>query len=823
MGRNHLDYNPRSTSKDNNIYTNNGNSQSHTNAPYRPQRAKRAIPDPNGPSNLTSSVSQLSLLEDHSSLSSQTQSSLPSSPSTVSLTNSFVDVRHLDSGVDIQEPPKPLNKRSNRDGRNIPAEIESPPSKPKYGKSHLQKDVSNIIVQKQLTGSGLKSKAYLSEDDDDDEDYFADILDKYCNSDEEIATPTTPYSPVSKWKGPQSPLTPTIESRNQFNKTTTSPTRLTGAVATSLRTDNSRVSSDNQGNQKPSRSRNNSTSDYTSSTAPPLNAATAKFNMYNQTSSMRNSQESLTKSTPSSSPLPPSEYTSKTNSTTNHSTNVTRAYAKKPPPPPKDDFLTTSSASVSKSPSANPNTTAKPSKSSSSSLYQQSSRSYEKVYQNDAFVDIRDSKPEPPPKDGTRRSHTNQTTNGNSYYGNSRPPTLTLDTHSSGQLSSFSDVVEESMGRHRPSASSPSGSYYGSTSGTHSHPSSDTSKRTRSSSSDQSHSNNMSHHTGKPTSDLYVHQNAKLDSRHDQSGKNQIYGYSQDNSDYPRKTQSGYENPAYNHQSSHYPQQEIQYPGRQDSYSAYGSSSQLDLSRSSYKSTSNTSRSQSQASPYPSGERTRSHSHGSVQTGSSTSLNGYNGSPRSAKSALSKTPIARARAKEMYGSRKVAFGEMITIVTVERSDTPPPPPPLDKKARKKLLQAKKNAQAKGKQPQSFDPEYNATFFEAPYTPTPAEVVVTLAPWIGNPNYDEEKANSKFYYDDDLEYDEDEEYDAQYESDIRLGPDDDDEDDEDEDEEEDEEFEARSWGRGIAGPGGAQPKKKGGMFGFKKAVNRLLRN
>ncbi|KAF9988340.1 hypothetical protein BGZ75_009592 [Mortierella antarctica] len=203
-------------------------------------------------------------------------------------------------------------------------------------------------------------------------------------------------------------------------------------------------------------------------------------------------------------------------------------------------------------------------------------------------------------------------------------------------------------------------------------------------------------------------------------------------------------------------------------------------------------------------------------------------SSRAVKSALSKTPIARARAKEMLGPRKVIFGEMITIVSIERPETPPPPPsPADRKKAKK--KAKKSSSKAGPHP---DPEYDSDYYNAPYTQEPAEVVVTLAPWIGNPNYDEEKQNSKFYYPD--EEDEEEGYDddgygynASYENDIRRGPDEDDDDyDEDYDEDEDEDDlgdGGKAWGNGIAGGGGVLPKKKGGIFKLKRAVNRLLRN
>lgn len=199
-----------------------------------------------------------------------------------------------------------------------------------------------------------------------------------------------------------------------------------------------------------------------------------------------------------------------------------------------------------------------------------------------------------------------------------------------------------------------------------------------------------------------------------------------------------------------------------------------------------------------------------------------------------KTPIARARAREAKGSRKVVFGDMITIVTIDRPDTPPPPvssPGSDKdrekeKKKKALAAAKKKAKKNGdKTGPHPDPEYDEEYFNQPYTPVPADVLVTQAPWIGNPNYDEEKQNSKFYYEDDAadyEYDDGYEYEAPF--DIRSGPGDEDDEEDDEDEDDDDSVKGRAWGNGIAGGGTAGGKKKGGgMFKFKKAVNRLLRN
>ncbi|KAG0237986.1 hypothetical protein B0O80DRAFT_449818 [Mortierella sp. GBAus27b] len=160
---------------------------------------------------------------------------------------------------------------------------------------------------------------------------------------------------------------------------------------------------------------------------------------------------------------------------------------------------------------------------------------------------------------------------------------------------------------------------------------------------------------------------------------------------------------------------------------------------------------------------------------------------------LSQGSMTLASPKARKDPRKVVFGDMITIVTVERTETPPPPPADKKKKKKKMFSMGSKA---GPHP---DPEYDSDYYNAPYTPEPAEVVVTQAPWIGNPNYDEEKQNSSFYYDDyeNDEYDQEApEYDGE---------------DEDYDEDEDEYHH-----------GGSQ-KKKGGMFKFKRAVNRLLRN
>ncbi|KAF9162769.1 hypothetical protein DFQ26_003258 [Actinomortierella ambigua] len=224
--------------------------------------------------------------------------------------------------------------------------------------------------------------------------------------------------------------------------------------------------------------------------------------------------------------------------------------------------------------------------------------------------------------------------------------------------------------------------------------------------------------------------------------------------------------------------------------------------------------------------------HVSARTSSAPAARGAGRSGYPKKSALVKTPIARARAREAGPPRKVFWGDKMTIVTIERPDTPPPPPPPDKKKKKKKV--KKNGNPTGV---NQDPEYDSDYYRQPYTPTPAEVVVTVAPWIGNPNFDEEQANSRYTFEDDYEddYDDYDEYDdhgggGMNHYDLRMGPDDyddDDYDDDDDDDEEDEEEEDGPggvvWGKGIGGGKGFQKKKSGGMFKFKRAVNRLLRN
>ncbi|KAI7826570.1 hypothetical protein BC939DRAFT_446802 [Gamsiella multidivaricata] len=873
LARNHNDLSARHHLDSNN--TSPASSQTH--APYRPHRAKRAIPDPTGASPLRPSLSQLSLFDDHSSV---THVSLPSSPSTASLASSLAEARPLESGIDLQEAPRPLNRRSNRDFRVIPAaEIEvmnetNLQESIRHSKSaqkntrqqqqqpqpQQQKDASvcgaqyqplQLQLQSGQSGSKLNDKSPILEVDEE-ESYFGDILDKYCNNSDDdptspiTASPTSPFSKAPGWKTFNSPQPPTPPVSRSFNlpETFAPPRReRTGAGApTPSSTRNSKPSSSSGLSSQDSshlyqeRSWNNSNPGISSASSSPINAASAKLHMYQHASTASDSRESLTKLNASS------------------STSSARAYTKRLPPPPKD--VATESFSKNASDSSSP---VYPTRGSSSSAppssHQQETRSTGRSHpQNHHHLDQRETRPEPPPKDISRRIHnTNSnstgkaaTTASNDSSSNisSQPPKLSLDTHPSGHFNSFSDVVEASISQRKgpSSATSPTSmlSYKQEPlSQPYAHHQSSPRPRTNST---QTHSSTTSSQGTSRSLTQQSHQaygqsgwnEQEQNQRYNQGhGQGQGQDRGQGSRDQSRHGHHGYDQDRHaQHYQSHQHQKQHPHSQHQDGlHRMHGSTSQLDLTASGRQPSaypaSVPSRSSSQPTPFLN-ERARSYSQGSVSTTSSATRSGYPGSSRGLKSALVKTPIARARAKEVHGPRKVLFGEMITVVTIERAETPPPAPPLDKKAKKKLIQAKKSASKNGKggQMQNFDPEYNAAYFNSPYTPTPAEVVVTLAPWIGNPNYDEEKQNSKFYYDDeyDHEYD-DEEYEAPYQSDIRLGPEDDedDEDEDDEDEDEDEEYRARAWGHGIAGPGGALPKKKGGMFKFKRAVNKLLHN
>ncbi|ORZ12485.1 hypothetical protein BCR41DRAFT_356164, partial [Lobosporangium transversale] len=795
----------------------------HAHAPFRPQRAKRPIPDSVGVNSLGSSVSQLSLLDNHSMTSVIASSSLPSSPSTVSLASSFVDARQLDSGVDLQEPPRPVNRRSNRDFRIIPAtEIEvmnesslqdSIRHSQALHRSLSQKSFQNNKDQKDQTHKQgneikksldfLKSSNFHDTYEDEGDSYFGDILDKYCYSDEDPVSSlsASPASSLSSAPGSrifesiQPPTPPDLRPNKQREKDT---------ITTTLK--NNQLHPETPAYNQYERNRNNSFSGL--SLTSPTSAVSTKLSTYQRSAIASDSRDSLTMTDSSSSPS-------------------SRAYTRKaPPPPPKDDMAAPCSSALKQaSVSTVPPRTTSSSSSGLSPFHPLSVRREGQHHSSDSLLDLRETKPEPPPKDSSRRAHSSHNMNGSSAT-NSQPPVLSLDSHSVGHSNSFLEVVEASMNRHRV-ASSVANNVSGLTyNAPQSYSSSSLSSQTKNDSS-HSHSSGTSQHGMGRTSSHWPHQGSAPNNLTTKGydNKDEIghgHGQRQESRvshNQPHHIHQGHAQ--HRHQLQHrpnqaHPQHHSLSSIRDGFYRMHGSTSQLDLTDSGFK---------SHPSPAPFlNERLRSYSQGSIATTSSSTRHEYLGPSRSPKSALVKTPIARARSKEVHGARKVIFGDMITIVTIERAETPPPPPQLDKKARKKLLQAKKKAAGKGGQMHNFDPEYNAAYFDAPYTPTPSEVVVTMAPWIGNPNYDEEKQNSKFYYDDEYDYEDyDEEYEAPYESDIRLGPDDDDEEEEEEEEEEEgEENGTRSWGHGIVGPGGSLPKKKSGMFKFKRAVNKLLR-
>ncbi|KAI8601970.1 hypothetical protein EDD21DRAFT_373105 [Dissophora ornata] len=381
---------------------------------------------------------------------------------------------------------------------------------------------------------------------------------------------------------------------------------------------------------------------------------------------------------------------------------------------------------------------------------------------------LRDSKLEPPPKDSSRQLLRAQQQSNSS----SQQPQ---------QLNTFPSVVEETMKRNRTASVSSFASSTGSI-----NPYAENATRDRSNST---HSQ-LSYMAGKPR-DRYSAQQQQQQKQHD------LYYQGHNGSTSPISRSQGNEEQQYYQQWQQQPQQQ------HDQQQSATESPYHQMQRSSRHSSPALTPSEMLSRRFE--DRSRVLGHGVIPTASKhTGTSGM-------KSALVKTPMARTRTKEIHGSRKVIFGDIITIVTVERAETPPPLTPADKKKKKK--KTKKGSSKAGPHP---DPEYDSDYYNAPYTPEPAEVVVTQAPWIGNPNYDEEKANSKFY-DDDYEYEGDG-YDNETPQDIRLGPDDDDEDDEDEDDEDEDEDDDSS----IAG-GGSSPKKKGGIFKFKRAVNRLLRN
>ncbi|KAG9324037.1 hypothetical protein KVV02_004714 [Mortierella alpina] len=662
-----------------------------------PLQRKRAVPVPGTDlTSLKTSLSQTSLQEGMQNSrglnsTSDTSSSTSSLPSLAQAAHS----PRLDSAIDLQETPSSSdNKATNKALRVVPADdtqvsqsSRRPAQRPRHQQQAFQNSPysqsnnssSNLTLQGHTCSKESKpsppslrvsmdghrsayktntSSKEAGDGDDGEDSYFGDILDKYCHSDDDLhspssASPTSPFSTASTWSdfGSPHPPTPPTSSRprQSADKIVTPPRR-----ATHLRNS---ISQQSQASS--------------SAESSPMLSASAKFNAYLHAGSNRDSRDSLSLSSQSVS-----------SSNQSSPTPTTRSYSKRPVPVPGGSASTSSPrASVL------------------------STTSF--LSQNHSTPDLRESRPEPPAKDSSRRALKSS---------NSQLSLLSSDSHSPGHLNTISDVVEAARRR----------------------------TRTVSTSSVSSSLSGINPYADSAATSYGLTPSEMLSQRFDDRARIM----------------------------------------RQDSFTSIASS--------------------------------RATNQGGIV------------SSRAVKSALSKTPIARARAKEMLGPRKVIFGEMITIVSIERPETPPPPPsPADKKKAKK--KAKKSSSKAGPHP---DPEYDSDYYNAPYTQEPAEVVVTLAPWIGNPNYDEEKQNSKFYYPD--EEDEEEGYDddgygynASYENDIRRGPDEDDDDyDEDYDEDEDEDDlgdGGKAWGNGIAGGGGVLPKKKGGIFKFKRAVNRLLRN
>ncbi|KAF9914082.1 hypothetical protein BX616_009016 [Lobosporangium transversale] len=570
---------------------------------------------------------------------------------------------------------------------------------------------------------------------DDSEGGYFDILDKYCHSDEDptspsTASPTTPFSSGHGWsdiRSPQPPTPPVSSNKHQQHQQQ-QPQKTSVPVPpprrTPLRSSSAPVLDSTSGAQN-----------YNKPSYSPMLAASARFNAYLQSTSNRNSHDSL-----------PLSYSFNHNlqninaySSSNQSSPTTSLRSKRPIPTPGTSITTLPTSSPSLSGTSNP---------SSQGVG-------------------RESRPETPAKDNSRAL-----LNAPNQYdiANSSNPQLPLQSQQQ-PLNHFSTVVEETMRRNKTTSVSSSMSSSGVTEGLMTvNPYADNAMST-------------------PTS-----QRGRSNS--DQTQKGFISGH-------PRGDRYYMSDPHF---------------GRGQGEQSYFRSSQSCLSPSSPV----PSASSSASSPVTPSEmlfrrfddRTRTLSQSSLLTPKSTASKYAAALPPGTKSALVKKPpspfgrprskdgvLAAAAALNPDGSvRKVVFGDMITIVTVERAEVPPPMnPALRKKKKEKLkLRKKKKSTKAGPHP---DPEYDSDYYNEPYTPEPTEVVVTQAPWIGNPNYDEEKQNSSFYYDDSDDYDEDDGY--EYEAPAEYS------DDEDEDEDESEEE--------------VSPKKKGGIFKFKRAVNRLLRN
>ncbi|KAF9436909.1 hypothetical protein BGZ76_002573 [Entomortierella beljakovae] len=668
---------------------------SHHNFTQEPSRNKRSLSSPALViASLRGSFSQVSLQDEQ-------QSQYKSHSNTLSPTTA------------------PITSRSNRtrslDQKSQSSTLNGQPSKdPKFARNSMNQDSKSTLPQLQIpfkmvnNSQSKQTKVVDRNDNNQDESYFGDILDKYCTSDEDpaspsTASPTSPFSTTHNWsdfKSPQPPTPPVNSNRHSSHRRAT-PLRNTSTPF--VDTSSGSISS-------------------------PMLAASARFNTYLQSTS--NGTISPVSSSPSS-PASPST--------------ITRVYSRRPAPVPGSTSSNTSS--TSNSPVA-------------------------------LSPDTRETKPTPPPKD-IHRPISNAQFNNNDISGSQLPLQ---------QSHSFTSVVEESMRRNKTNSVS---SFSPSISG-----------------SINPYANNAVIISASP-SGVPVRAHSSPNLLNYSSQQHNLYSQGKNGHISPTSNSNTNDKLSYYQQQQQWLQQQ-QWPDQKKQQPAESSYFQIQPSNQQRSSASYNS---PPLTPSEMLSRRFDHRLRSPSMGSISSASKYSASLPGVKSALVKNPIAHSQSKEM-DDRKVNFGDMITIVTVERAESPPPPSPEEvKKYKKKFKKGSKT----GPHP---DPEYNDAFYSTPYTPVPAEVVITQVPWIDNPNYDEEKQNSKFYYED--EYDEDEgdhEYNAAQS--IPWSPI---EEDEEEEDEEDDEFSTggRMWGNGIAG-GANSEKKKGGLFKFKRAVNRLLRN
>ncbi|KAF9271845.1 hypothetical protein BGZ68_003016, partial [Mortierella alpina] len=167
----------------------------------------------------------------------------------------------------------------------------------------------------------------VKDDDDDEESYFGDILDKYCDSDED---PASPASKLPSWKNQQTaqPPTPPVSRSRNAQQTNTASRRAPGSSSapsytpTARRDNHSSSSLDGPLRREPGSDRTGTRSRENSVSSSPMNPASAKFNMYLHAGAAQDSRDSLAKSSSTAS--------------SSSASSTARAYTKRPPPPPKD-------------------------------------------------------------------------------------------------------------------------------------------------------------------------------------------------------------------------------------------------------------------------------------------------------------------------------------------------------------------------------------------------------------------------------------------------------------------------------------------------------